>query len=121
VQPDICVVCDREKLYDHRRLGAPDIIIEILSKGNSKKELKYKYKVYEESGVKEYYVVQPNSESVLIYTLTNWKYVLSRLLTHADIIVSAILPGFELDLSVLFKEMDWPFSSNLFLIFKKKA
>ncbi len=49
VQPDICVICNKEKLDDAGCIGAPDLIIEILSKGNNKKELKYKYEVYEES------------------------------------------------------------------------
>jgi len=46
VQPDICIICDLEKLDDAGCVGAPDIIIEILSKGNNKKELKNKYEVF---------------------------------------------------------------------------
>lgn len=47
VQPDICVICDKSKLDDLGCVGAPDLIIEILSPGNNKKELKSKYEVYE--------------------------------------------------------------------------
>ena len=54
VQPDICVICDLSKLDDRGCIGAPDLIIEILSAGNSKNELQNKYEIYEESGVKEY-------------------------------------------------------------------
>src|ERR1700761_7221910 len=61
VQPDVCVICDMAKLADQRScLGAPDIVVEILSKGNNKKELKTKYDLYEEFGVKEYWVVYPD-------------------------------------------------------------
>ncbi|MEX0882546.1 MAG: Uma2 family endonuclease, partial [Cyclobacteriaceae bacterium] len=59
VQPDICVICDKAKLDEMGCIGAPDLIVEILSPGNNKKELKNKYEVYEESGVKEYWVIQP--------------------------------------------------------------
>lgn len=45
VQPDICVICDKGKLDDAGCLGTPDLIVEILSLGNNKKELRYKYKV----------------------------------------------------------------------------
>lgn len=54
VQPDLCVVCDPSKLDDAGCLGAPDLVIEILSPGDNKRELKNKLEVYEESGVKEY-------------------------------------------------------------------
>lgn len=53
VQPDICVVCDRSKLDEAGCMGAPDLIVEILSPGNNKKELRNKYEVYEESRVKD--------------------------------------------------------------------
>lgn len=54
VQPDICVICDADKLDEQGCNGAPDWIIEILSKGNSKKEVKTKHELYAENGVKEY-------------------------------------------------------------------
>ncbi len=56
VQPDICIICDEEKIDDLGCIGAPDLIIEILSKGNSNKEMKNKYELYEENGVKEYWI-----------------------------------------------------------------
>ncbi|MDX1942881.1 MAG: Uma2 family endonuclease, partial [Saprospiraceae bacterium] len=57
VQPDICVICDAEKLDDRGCIGAPDWIIEILSPGNNKKEVDNKFRLYEENGVREYWVV----------------------------------------------------------------
>ena len=51
VQPDLCVVCDADKLDERGCWGAPDLIIEILSPGNSKKEMLNKYELYEEAGV----------------------------------------------------------------------
>lgn len=103
VQPDICVVCDPSKLDEAGCLGAPDLIVEILSPSNSKKELQNKYEVYEESGVKEYWVISPEAETVLVYTLLNGKYKASKLLTRGDEIRTPILQGLIIDLEELFE------------------
>ncbi len=106
VQPDICVVCDRSKLDEAGCLGAPNLIVEVLSPGNNKKELKYKYEVYEQSGVAEYWIIHPNEETLLIYTLKEGKYVPSRLYTWGDVVKSEVIQGFELDLEEFFKGLD---------------
>ena len=69
VQPDICVICDKAKLDKKGCIGAPDLVIEILSPGNTKKEMKDKFEVYEEAGVREYWIVQSTDKNVLVYTL----------------------------------------------------
>ena len=106
IQPDICVICDLEKLDDAGCIGAPDLIIEILSKGNNKKELKNKYEVYEESGVKEYWIIHPEEQTLLINKLVDGKYISSRLLTNGDEITTPILPGFTLNLNDVFDNLD---------------
>ena len=103
LQPDICVICDPAKLDDRGCIGAPDIIVEILSPGNKAKELRNKYEIYEESGVKEYWIVSPQDETFLIYTLHNERYVPSRIMTYGDTVISSVLPGFSLDLTALFE------------------
>ena len=102
LQPDICVVCDLSKLDARGCVGAPDIVVEILSPSNNKKELKYKYDVYEEAGVKEYWVILPTEPAIVIYTLTGDKYVSSRMLIGGDIAVSTVLQGFSIDVTELF-------------------
>lgn len=69
VQPDICIICDPNKLDDKGCIGAPDWIIEILSPGNSKKELNEKYRLYEENGVQEYWIVHPNDQTIAVFEL----------------------------------------------------
>ena len=69
VQPDICVICDEGKLDERGCNGAPDWIIEILSPGNSKKEMSSKFKIYEDAGVREYWVIDPERRIVLRYVL----------------------------------------------------
>ncbi len=103
VQPDLCVVCDPAKLDDAGCLGAPDLVIEILSPGNNKRELKNKYEVYEESGVKEYWVIHPNEQTLLIYSLIEGKYQSSRLYVSGDIVESNCIEGFKLNLEDIFE------------------
>ncbi|MGZ3872711.1 MAG: Uma2 family endonuclease [Mucilaginibacter sp.] len=104
VQPDICVICDPAKIDERGCIGAPDLIVEILSPGNNKKELKYKYEVYEESGVREYWIIHPQEKTFLKYTLTDGRFQPSRLLTIGDEVTTPILPGFVLSLDELFTD-----------------
>jgi Uma2 family endonuclease len=104
VQPDICVVCDPKKIDERGCLGAPDIVVEILSSGNNKKELQNKYEVYEEAGVLEYWIVHPQEKTFLKYTLTEGHFQPSRLLTIGDEVTTTILLGFVLRLEELFAD-----------------
>ncbi|PRY88911.1 Uma2 family endonuclease [Mongoliibacter ruber] len=106
VQPDICVVCDPEKLDELGCVGAPDLIMEILSPSNNKKELQNKYEVYEESGVKEYWIIHPYEKTLLVYTLVEKKYIPSRLFTLGDLVPSKCIKGFVLDLDELFEGLE---------------
>lgn len=104
VQPDICVICDPQKIDEKGCLGAPDIVVEILSPGNNKKELQNKYEVYEEAGVLEYWIIQPVEKTFMRYILTDGQFQASRLLTVGQSVETGILPGFSLDLEELFAD-----------------
>ena len=107
LQPDICVVCDKSKLDARGCIGAPDLVIEILSPGNTKMELLNKYRVYEEFCVKEYWVVSQSDQSILIYTLNDsGKFQPSKIFTHSEKITSSVLPGFELELDDVFEDIE---------------
>jgi len=105
VQPDICVICDASKLDEAGCLGAPDLVVEVLSPGNNKKELQNKYEVYEESGVKEYWVIHPNECTLIVYTLIDGRYDASKIFTHGDMVKSQAVDGFILDLEEVFEDM----------------
>lgn len=75
VQPDIFVVCDPDKLDEQKCNGAPDWIIEILSPGNSDHDTVEKLSVYLKSGVREYWIVDPMNEKVLVYPFEETKAV----------------------------------------------
>ena len=103
VQPDLCVICDKSKVDQKGCLGAPDIVVEILSPSNNSVELNNKFDLYESVGVKEYWIVSPQDNTFLVNTLINGKYVPSRLMTSGSY-ESSVLVGFSLDLSKLFAE-----------------
>jgi Uma2 family endonuclease len=106
VQPDICVICDPAKLDDKGCLGAPDIVIEILSPGNNKKELANKYEVYEEAGVKEYWLFAPAEKGCWQYMLNaEGRYFAARPMTVGDSLTTPILPGFSLDFEEVFGQL----------------
>ncbi len=104
VQPDLCVVCDPSKIDERGCLGAPDWIIEILSRHTSAKDLRDKFEVYEEAGVKEYWVVHPEEQTVLVYTLDKtgkYQNVL-RPYIRTDRVSPGTLQGLTVDLNDVF-------------------
>jgi Uma2 family endonuclease len=103
VQPNICVVCDESKLDERGVCGAPDLIIEILSPGNSKKEVRIKHELYEEAGVKEYWVVYPAEESIAVFHLNyNGRYNGASIYAAGDIITSVAVAGFAMAVNDVF-------------------
>jgi len=103
VQPDLCIVCDEQKIDQKGCCGAPDIVVEILSPGNTKKELQNKFDLYEEAGVQEYWIVEPEEKLILIYTLANGKYIGKKPYSEGMIITTEILPGLAINVSDIFK------------------
>lgn len=97
------MICDESKLDEAGCIGAPDLVVEILSPGNNRKELKVKYEIYEESGVKEYWVIHPSEQTLLIYTLVDEKYQFSGLYATGDIVQSYCIAGFSLNLEEIFE------------------
>ncbi|MGN8059942.1 Uma2 family endonuclease [Pedobacter sp. 22163] len=105
VQPDIVVVCDQTKLDRRGCIGAPDIVVEILSPGNNKKELINKYEVYEEAGIKEYWIVSPSEKTFFRYILDDkGKFQPTKLLTEGEVVTTTIIPGFKLMLDEVFQD-----------------
>ncbi len=104
VQPDICVVCDMSKLDKKGCLGAPDWIIEIASKGNSRKELETKFRLYEENGVLEYWIVFMGDETIAVYDLKDEKYQYRKIYSEDEKIPVKTLEGLEIDLTEIFAE-----------------
>lgn len=102
VQPDLCVICDKDKLDEKGCIGAPDLIVEILSPGNSKKEMGIKFDLYLENEVKEYWIVDPTAKTVLIYILHNNDFIGLKPFIEDDNIKSILFPELNFPLSQIF-------------------
>lgn len=105
VQPDIIVVCDEDKLKDGRCVdGAPELIIEILSPGNTKTETKYKFDLYEENCVEEYWVVYPEFKQIHVFLLNEKEEYGKPVIYETDEnIKSVVLKGFRIPTNEIFK------------------
>lgn len=101
VEPDISIICDEEKLTDRGCTGAPDWIIEIASPSNSKHDYITKLNLYTEAGVREYWIIDPEKERILVYFPIEERCELS-IYSFQDIIKTNIYP----DLSIDFKMLD---------------
>jgi len=103
VQPDICIVCDPNKLDRRGCLGAPDLIVEITSQSTAKKDYDEKYHLYEQNGVKEYWIANPKGEEISVYFLDdNNQYKLVNHYELGDQIPVNIFPELIVDTNKIF-------------------
>lgn len=104
VQPDLLFV-PNEKLDRIKRIveGAPDLIVEIKSDGNTATDMSYKKYLYETNGVQEYWIVYPNKKTISIYLLVEDELRFQRTLTVADTLKSLVLSGFEMPVVAVFE------------------
>lgn len=103
VQPDICVICDENKIDNKGCNGSPDLIIEILSQSNQNTDLKDKYKLYEENGVLEYWIVYPNDAIIHQFVLKDDKYYAHGVFTTEDAITPYLFPELSINLLDIFE------------------
>jgi len=107
VQPDIYVFCDLSKLDDRGGIGAPDLIVEITSDSTMKKDYNEKFNTYEENGVREYWIVNPDSNSMELFKLDNDKYRSVGIYNIADgatEVTSELFPDLTVNLIEVFKD-----------------
>ena len=74
VQPDVMVVCDRNKIQRQKINGAPDMVVEIISESTRMKDSSVKLMKYKEAGVREYWLVDPDKKLVVVYEFEHEKY-----------------------------------------------
>ena len=105
VQPDISVVCDLSKIDENGCLGAPDMIVEILSPSNLKRDLHEKYVLYEKSGVKEYWIVHPTDKTVNVFLLQNdGKYDAGTFFERKGKVPVHVFDNYPIDLEDIFTD-----------------
>lgn len=105
VEPDITVVCDRNKIDAHGCKGAPDLIIEILSPSSLRTDRLIKLRLYQRAGVLEYWIVDPENRTVQVLLMDEK----GMLLPHEeygknDIAKVNVLSGCFIELSKVFSE-----------------
>lgn len=108
VEPDLLVVTNdqREILTKRNVRGAPALVIEILSPSSSARDKRSKRVLYQRSGVREYWIVDPENDCVSVYRLARrGRFHFPQTLTAADAdnLATALLPGFALDLKRFFR------------------
>lgn len=103
-EPDISVVCDKNKLDERGCKGAPDMIAEILSPSTAKHDLFYKMRRYGLAGVKEYWVVSPKEQTVQVFLLENGALIPHDVHTREDIARVNVLDGCFIELQRVFIE-----------------
>lgn len=107
VQPDISVFCDLSKLDDRGAIDAPDLVVEITSDSTMKKDYNEKFNLYEENGVQEYWIVNPDSKSMEIFTKVGEKFESVGVFNINDGVLSVnsvLFPDLNVDLVSVFKD-----------------
>ena len=105
VQPDICVICDPKKLDERGCIGAPDLIVEVQSPSTAKRDLNEKFNLYENAGVKEYWVVFPKDKAITVFLLQeNGKYDKGTTYEYEAQVPVSIFKGLTIDLKELFED-----------------
>jgi Uma2 family endonuclease len=108
LQPDLLVVCDTSKLADGKSCrGAPDLVVEILSPSNTGSNLLLKFNKYLTAGVREYWIIVPETKEVQVHILEKGDeetagHYISAVHSETALPVS-ILPGLSVDLSALWE------------------
>jgi len=103
VQPDISIICDQSKLDKKGCRGCPDLIIEIISPSTVQRDMIEKMFLYERFGVKEYWLVHPFDEIVMVFTLQdNNTYGRPQVYSSKDKIVPGLFPDLSIDLTDIF-------------------
>jgi Uma2 family endonuclease len=107
VQPDLSVFCDPEKLDQRGAKGSPDLVVEILSPGNSRRDMKDKFEVYEMAGVREYWIFHPIDSFVLPFLLhEEGKFIGLPAVHSPDLMRSQIFPELSFSLADIFPEQE---------------
>jgi Uma2 family endonuclease len=104
VEPDLSVICDRDKLDEHGCKGAPDLVVEVLSPSTRRHDRLVKLDLYQEAGVREYWIVDPDSQSVQVFLWDGNFLRLHEDYGRQDIAKVNVLDGCFIELCKVFPE-----------------
>ncbi|MDR1536434.1 MAG: Uma2 family endonuclease [Clostridiales bacterium] len=101
VQPDLAVICDHSKIDEKGCKGAPDLVVEIISPASAVRDMLVKFRLYQDAGVREYWIVNPDTRTLHKYELHDGDYVAS-VFGESDAVASKVLPGCEINFADVF-------------------
>lgn len=104
VQPDLSVFCDKSKLDDKGAIGAPDLVVEILSPSTASKDMKTKLLLYQKFGVKEYWLVDPEKKTVERFNLDRQGKYNPGMMFQENNAESELFADFQISLDELFAD-----------------
>jgi Uma2 family endonuclease len=104
VQPDLIVVCDRDKITEANIKGAPDLVVEILSPTTGRKDRREKKALYERFGVREFLVIDPSNETVERFALAEGKYRPPDVFGWDETMRLSLFPDLEIELWTIFEK-----------------
>jgi Uma2 family endonuclease len=104
VEPDLIVVCDKDKIGEKRILGAPDLVIEILSPSTAKNDRVLKFHAYEKAGVKEYWIIDPFNQTVEVYLHDEDSLKREGIYFNDDTMPVNLFKDFNIDLQDIFPD-----------------
>lgn len=102
VEPDITIVCDRSKLDDEGCKGSPDMVIEIVSPSSARRDKIEKFNLYEQAGVKEYWIIEPEEKIVSVFILQGNRYGRPGLYTEENQVKVSIFKDLVIDMKKVF-------------------
>lgn len=104
VEPDITIVCDHSKLDDRGCKGAPDMVVEILSPSTQRHDRLVKLGLYQRAGVREYWIVDPDSSTVQVFLQRDGSLQLHEVYDRQGVAKVNVLDGCFIELSKVFSE-----------------
>jgi Uma2 family endonuclease len=106
VQPDLLFVAKAhtDRITDNGIMGAPDLVIEIISPGSTRADRVTKRQLYARYGVPEYWIISPNERSIEVLSLKAGIYEAAGLYENSEVLASPLLAGFAIKPDELFDE-----------------
>ncbi len=105
VQPDLVVFCDKSKLDDRGAKGAPDLVVEILSPGTSRRDITVKFDLYQRHGVREYWILYPNERHLQLYQMgTDNRFGSPQLFGASELVPVPLFGDFVVDMELVFRD-----------------
>lgn len=107
IQPDITIVCDKTKIDEKGCNGSPDMVVEVISPSTMKKDMRDKLFLYQQHGIKEYWLVLPKDQTILVYKKTDDGVyeAAPEVYDSSDELTPSILPDLTISLDNVFKDL----------------